>query len=164
MGRPFAYLITFTCYGTWLHGDERTSVDDDHRIYNAPKADPSVAREVHREQKLKNPPIKLDAAMRGAVDEAIRGVCDYRKWQLFTLNVRTNHVHVVVAALDVPPEKIMADFKAYATRKLREHGLVAADTKIWTHHGSTKYVWTNESLGRAITYVADAQGPDLPML
>jgi hypothetical protein len=24
---PLAYLITFRCYGTWLHGDERGSVD-----------------------------------------------------------------------------------------------------------------------------------------
>jgi hypothetical protein len=33
MGTPLAYFITFTCYRTWLHGDERGSVDDEH---NAP--------------------------------------------------------------------------------------------------------------------------------
>jgi len=27
-----AYLITFRCYGTWLHGDERGSID--RRTYN----------------------------------------------------------------------------------------------------------------------------------
>ena len=27
-----AYLITFRCYGTWLHGDDRGSVD--RRFYN----------------------------------------------------------------------------------------------------------------------------------
>ena len=24
---PLAYLITFRCYGTWVHGDERGSMD-----------------------------------------------------------------------------------------------------------------------------------------
>lgn len=24
---PLAYFITFTCYGTWLHGEKSTSVD-----------------------------------------------------------------------------------------------------------------------------------------
>ena len=27
MSDPLAYFITFTCYGNWLHGDERGSVD-----------------------------------------------------------------------------------------------------------------------------------------
>jgi hypothetical protein len=30
MDRPIAYFITFTTYGTWLHGDERGSVDKGH--------------------------------------------------------------------------------------------------------------------------------------
>ena len=25
--QPLAFLITFRCYGTWLHGDERGSID-----------------------------------------------------------------------------------------------------------------------------------------
>jgi hypothetical protein len=25
--QPLAFLITFRCYGTWLHGDERGAVD-----------------------------------------------------------------------------------------------------------------------------------------
>ena len=31
-----AYFITFRCYGTWLHGDERGSVDRFHNIYGMP--------------------------------------------------------------------------------------------------------------------------------
>jgi hypothetical protein len=43
---PIAYFISFTCYGTWLHGDERGSVDCRHNLYGTPvlPADP------HREQ------------------------------------------------------------------------------------------------------------------
>ena len=30
MREPLAYLLTWTCYGTWLHGDDRGSVDRTH--------------------------------------------------------------------------------------------------------------------------------------
>jgi hypothetical protein len=33
---PIGYLITFRSYGTWLHGDERGSVDRNHRAYGTP--------------------------------------------------------------------------------------------------------------------------------
>ncbi len=34
---PLAYFITFRCYGTWLHGDRRGSVDRFHNIYGTPR-------------------------------------------------------------------------------------------------------------------------------
>src|SRR5262249_42685946 len=34
--RPLAYLITFRCYGTWLHGDERGSTDRHRNQYGTP--------------------------------------------------------------------------------------------------------------------------------
>ena len=36
---PKAFLITFSCYGTRLHGDESGSVDRDHNAYHAPFLD-----------------------------------------------------------------------------------------------------------------------------
>ena len=33
---PLGYLITFRSYGTWLHGDERGSIDRFHNRYKAP--------------------------------------------------------------------------------------------------------------------------------
>ena len=30
---PLAYFITFRCYGTWLHGDSRSSVDRFNRRF-----------------------------------------------------------------------------------------------------------------------------------
>jgi REP element-mobilizing transposase RayT len=32
------------------------------------------------------------------VEEAIKEVCRIRRWQLWTCNIRTNHVHTVVTA------------------------------------------------------------------
>jgi hypothetical protein len=33
---PLAYFFTFRAYGTWLHGDERGSVDRFHNQYGTP--------------------------------------------------------------------------------------------------------------------------------
>lgn len=68
--RTIAYLLTFVGYGTWLHGDDRTSTDDEHNIYGTPKAEPNVVREHKHREDLPGEPVKFDAAMRGAIDEA----------------------------------------------------------------------------------------------
>jgi hypothetical protein len=34
---PLTYLITVTCHGTWLYGDERGSVDHKHNDPAAPR-------------------------------------------------------------------------------------------------------------------------------
>jgi len=52
----------------------------------------------------------------------------------------------------------MDSFKAYATRKLRETGLMNPDVKPWARHGSTPYLWTEEEVHRAIEYVDNGQG------
>ncbi len=40
MSTPLAYFITFTCCGTWLHGDERGSVDREHNTPGTPVLEP----------------------------------------------------------------------------------------------------------------------------
>ena len=49
------------------------------------------------------------------------GVC----WRL---NVRSSHVHTVVEA-EVPPERVMSDFKAYGSRRLNQMRLDEANRK-----------------------------------
>lgn len=110
---------------------------------------------------LKSPPLELDAAQREAVKEAIRQDCIIRGYELFALNVRTNHVHLVVGA-GKAPEYMMNRFKSYATRKLRAEGLVGKTDKIWSRHGSTKYLWTDQHIVSAIDYVLYGQGDKLP--
>src|SRR5215510_7022423 len=116
---PLAYLITFRCYGTWLHGDERGSVDRDHNIYATPFLPRDQQREEEGRRRLKQAPVTLDEARRIVVDKSIREVCNHRGWTLRAINVRTNHVHTVVSA-SCRPEKVLNDFKAYATRDMRK--------------------------------------------
>ncbi len=105
---------------------------------------------------LKNPAVVLNRVQRGVVELAIREVCEHRAYVLHAVNVRTNHVHSVVSA-SCKPEHVMDSFKAYATRKLREAGLLGQDVKPWARPGSTPYLWTEEEVQRAIDYVIDGQ-------
>ncbi|MBI2767326.1 MAG: transposase [Chloroflexi bacterium] len=79
-------------------------------------------------------------------------VCETRGWNLFAINVRTNHVHVVVTAT-APPERVLNDFKAWCTRRLRECGLASPGVHIWSRHGSTRHLWTDEHVAVAKHYV-----------
>lgn len=157
---PLAYLITFRCYGTWLHGDERGSVDQEHNVYGTPFLSPDKQREAEERGRLKQAPVTLDAARREAVAQAIHAVCQHRGWGLMAINVRTNHVHVVVSA-GCKPEKALNDFKAYATRAMRQGGVWQSDLSPWSEHGSRRYLWTPRHVERACDYVLHHQGDDL---
>ena len=52
----------------------------------------------------------------------------------------------------------MSDFKAWASRRLREAFGEDIDRDRWTQHGSTKYLWNDSTLAVKIIYVLDEQG------
>ncbi len=160
MSEPIAYLITFHTYGTWLHGDDRGSVNRYHNVYGTDLVPPSERLRAAEQENLEVEVIKLDAEQRRVVEAAVEGVVQYRGWTLHALHVRTNHVHVVVTT-DVEPERVMNTFKSWATRRLREARLIDPNQKVWTRHGSTQYLWKQQELMRACEYVAEHQGRDL---
>ncbi len=160
-GAPLAYLITFHTYGTWLHGSGRGSVDRDHNTPGTPLLDEDAQREHDDFIRLKHEPVTLDEKRRASVNSTLREVAEFRGWTVHALSVRTNHVHVVVSA-DAPPERVMIDFKSYATRRMVEQGLFPPETKAWTRHGSTRYLWNEHAVDAAGKYVMESQGPDLP--
>jgi REP element-mobilizing transposase RayT len=110
---------------------------------------------------MQNPPFLIGRHERPIVEAAISELCEHRTWELMAMNVRTNHVHVVLAA-GAAPERVMGDLKAYSTRAMRRAGLVAAQQKVWARHGSTRWVWDSDQVDRCVTYTLDAQGDDLP--
>ncbi len=158
---PLAFLITFRTYGTWLAGDERGSVDKYHNKYGGPRSVSSEARRSIHYSRLKSEPFILKAAARRCVEEAIREVCAFRGWVLIALNIRTNHVHLVVAAT-APSSKMLNDLKAYSTRRLREKGEWPFEHSPWVDKGSLRNLWTEDHIARAADYVINGQGDDLP--
>ena len=103
---------------------------------------------------LKCEPVVLDAARRKSVEAAIRETCALRKWTLHTINVRTNHVHVVVSIGAKRSELALNVFKANATRQM--------NYSPWVDKGSRRNLWNELSLERAIDYVINGQGDELP--
>lgn len=161
--RPLAYLITFRTFGTWLHGDERSSVDrhNGKNRYGTPKIEPNNNLNRIMTDRRPGDAFILDAECRAVVESAIKNVCSIRDYSLFALNVRTNHVHSTVSAA-AKPDAIMNAFKANATRELRDAGLVAGDQRVWSRGGSTRYLWKPVHVDRAVDYVLYGQGDDLP--
>ena len=154
---PLAYLITFTCYGTWLHGKDPFSVDRDHNVPGTPFVARDPEREKRELRRMDQPPYELDVPRRQVVLNAIREVCEYRGWELLAAHVRTTHVHVVVTSTE-SPERVMNDFKGYASRHLNEAGFENAERKRWTRHGSTPYLWKPREVEAAVHYVVHEQG------
>lgn len=158
---PLAYLITFRTYGTWLHGDERGSFDRHNNVYGQP----GIARNdtwKRIETKLQHRElVLLDAKRRASVEKAIGDNCSIRGWDLLAVNVRTNHVHTVIAA-SKSPELILNALKANATRQMREDGCWRSDSTPWAAKGSTRYLWNEKSVATAVDYVVNGQGDNLP--
>jgi len=159
---PMAYFITWRTYGTWLHGDERGSVDRYHNQFGQEKLSANEIRRKQHKAKLKSDPVTLDAARRRVVTQAISDVCGYRNWHLHAVNVRTNHAHLVTAVGALKPEVPLRDFKSYSTRALRNAGLWNFDHSPWVDGGSNRYLWTEDSLWCACNYVLNEQGVTLP--
>lgn len=158
MRRIYGYLLTWTCYGTWLHGDERGSVDDEHNGRDTPKLLPDEGRYVRSLFRMTGVPYLLDDAAREVVETVIRKHCEIRRWHLLAVNARTNHVHVVVNCNElVSPDTATDQFKAWFTRRLRENGHAGVDQEVWTEGGSGRWLTTEQSFLAAVAYVLHGQ-------
>jgi len=151
------YLITFVCYGCHLHGSEAGSVDPAHNVPGTPILEGDSARVAFAAQRMDQPPYHLDQVRRGTVLKAIQEVCAHRGWNLLAAHVRSNHVHTVVEA-EVPPGRVMSDFKAYASRHLNRISLDEPNRKRWARHGSTRWLWKPQHVSAAMQYVVAQQG------
>ncbi|MBK8304895.1 MAG: transposase [Pyrinomonadaceae bacterium] len=160
--QPLAVLITFRCYGTWLHGDERGSIDRHNNKYGDPKYPPTAHWNQISSDRLKHAPVKLDAQRRKAVEDAIRETCERRGWTLLAISVRTNHLHVVVMIGSKEPELVLIALKANATRQMRENGCWPHEHSPWSEKGSKRRLWNDRSVANAVDYVINGQGDDLP--
>ena len=156
------YFITFACYGTHLHGAESGSVDRNHNLPGTRLVDPNWQRASAEQERMAQPPYRLDESSRTTVLAALRQHCGHRGWSLLAAHVRTSHVHAIVDA-DVRPERVMNEFKAYASRELKRLDREGPDRKRWARHGSTRWLWKDSDVQQAIQYVADEQGEPLAL-
>lgn len=153
---PAGYLITFRTHASWLHGDSRGSVDRKHNVFGTAMLPPNPVRQQREASLAATPVVSLTPPERQVVQRAIEEVCAHRGWRVHAVNVRSNHVHIVVSGSE-QPERMMNAFKARATLQLRTSGLRSGECRLWARHGSTPYLWTAEQLAAACNYVVDRQ-------
>jgi len=170
-----AWLLTNTTYGTWLPGDQRgsvTSVRDlrpgekrrparfEHDLPGEPWEQAIPGLQASARQQMKGPPVYLDVEKAKAVLVQFRETATYRSWTLHAVAIMANHFHIVMQVEDDPePRKILAEFKAYASRTLnRLYGKPHSGTW-WTTNGSKRKLSDDDALASATHYVLFKQ-PD----
>jgi REP element-mobilizing transposase RayT len=154
---PYAYFITFTTYGTRLHGDQRGTVDRENNQFDTPLCKTNHNLNWHMKKQSKQSQIILTDEQRQAVLTAIKNTCQHNNWQLFAAHVRSNHIHLIVKS-GSPPEKIMSTLKSFSTKALNKQRGTKRNKTYWTRHGSTRYIWCSDFLYPAMQYVIDGQG------
>jgi REP element-mobilizing transposase RayT len=159
---PIAIFYTFRTYGTWLHGDERGSVDRHNNKYKSPRIEKNEHFKKISSDRLKHEPVLLNAARRSSVEKAIRDTCKKRGWVIYALAVRTNHGHVVTTGGCSDPDAGLTALKANATRQMREDGCWMHDHKPWAEKGSKRRLWNEKHVTDAADYVNFGQGKPLP--
>jgi REP element-mobilizing transposase RayT len=159
IGHALAYFITWTTYGTWLSGDRRGWIKKGH----AGVRPPNWRIEDQARGRMKEDAVVLTDSQRATVEQTIQAHCDIRKWDLHSVNARTNHVHVIVTA-NRDPDEVMNQFKTWCSRKLSDaaglQGTVAskAGRRHWfTEGGDKEVIYDEEHLRSAVRYVLDGQ-------
>ncbi len=156
------YFITFACYGTHLHGDEAGSVDRLHNLAGSRLLEPDTERAMSERREVIQDPYVLSPAGRAMVLAAIRRHCALRGWNLLAVHVRSTHVHAVVEA-ESRPERILNEFKSYASRELNRLESDGPGRKRWARHGSTRWLWMDDDVRQAIQYVVEEQGEPMAL-
>jgi hypothetical protein len=108
---PLAWYLTWTTYGTWLHGDSRGSYLGHRPI------PPNPELEADMRASLAGDPVYLTDAQRTIVHDALLAECPVEGWIVHAINVRTNHVHIVVSA-NRDGDKVRSRLKAIASDAL----------------------------------------------
>jgi REP element-mobilizing transposase RayT len=167
--RMRSWLLSNTTYGTWLPGDERgsvTSVRDrrpgeavgpsrlEHDLPGEPWEEPIAGLNRCARELMRGPPIYLTLPQAEALLDQLQETASHRGWTLRAVAIMANHFHIVVQVEGDPsPKKILADFKAYATRTLSERFGSPASETWWTTKGSKRKLPNDQAVNAAIHYV-----------
>ncbi len=153
-----AYYFTWANYGTWLPGDSRWWLR--HECGLQP---PDPILELEARARMTEDACLLDDEQRQLVETTIAKHCTVRQWVLHAVNCRTNHVHVVVSAV-AEPHIVREQFKAWATRRLKElersrSGIKPGEEREnwWAERGWDELIDDEESLAAVNAYVRDGQ-------
>jgi hypothetical protein len=161
------WLLTWTCYGTWLPGakqgfvgfvrDEQ-GIEVIHNIPGTPYDADMPALEAYARSKMRGAPVALDQADADALIAQYQETAHIRRWELEAASVMYNHTHVVVGVLGDPePDAILELFKSWATRAVKKLRPLPPNGTFWTEKGSTRKLPSLQALRDAVVYVVRKQ-------
>lgn len=144
-----AYFLTWTTYGTWLPGDLRGWINRHQKgiVQAADSNRQKAARTMMRQE-----PVRLNQRVRHMVDQVIRETAERHGWMVHAINVRSNHVHVVLSAYDKPIGEVLRVLKACASHSLNRK-LDTPGRRWWSRQGSMRILPSRLALEKAIVYV-----------
>jgi REP element-mobilizing transposase RayT len=163
------WFLTWRTYGTWLPGDERGFVDpilNEHGervIHNLPgtpldKDNPQLhhyAREV-----MRGSAVYLIGEQPVELFDQFQETARHRGWELLTVAILTNHVHLIVGVGGDPdPSTLLRDFKSYGSRRLNRRWTVPVSKTWWAESGSRRTLKTEESRNQAVQYILQQAEP-----
>ncbi len=151
MNDPVTYFITWTTYGTWLPGDARG-----WRKTGKGNQPPQPKLEQWCRDRLSENPVTLTESQRAEVEAVCREHARIRSWVLHAVSARSNHVHLAVTA-DKTPAVVRDQFKANATRALRQGTDPISNERVWTRGGDCEILDSDEELENVVLYITEAQ-------
>ena len=108
----------------------------------------------HARQLLKCPPIYLKLAQAERLLAQFLETAEHRGWVVHAIAIMANHYHVVIEAEERwKGDRILADLKAYGTRRLSGEFGAPASRTWWTGKGSTRKLATGRAVEDTINYV-----------
>ena len=161
----FAWLITWTTYGTWLPGDPRGNVSPvllADRRYEKRKNMPGIEWAAGDErtrnrakalQQFETAFLSADDAY--AVAESIAEAAAKRNWLIVRGAVMAAHVHVVVRDGGADSSAISRVLKGVSQARLSER--LGSSRRWWTHGGSERGLRGAEAITAALEYVANQE-------
>lgn len=162
---PFALLITWTCYGSWLPGDERGHVSNvllpeggfetKQNTTNTPIATGDAFTRERARSLQKGETVWLTPAQALETAIALVDAARKRQWRILRASVMANHVHVVITDCPDDGPAVRRVLKGVSQAALSR--LLGRVQRWWTAGGSDRYKHGSEAVTAATEYVANQE-------
>jgi REP element-mobilizing transposase RayT len=164
--KPFALLITWTCYGTWLPGDTRGYVSNTLKptggfeVRDNVPGTPYTADDPHTRQRASQrqlqPKVLLSRELARVAAEALVAAAAQRGWRILRGAIMANHMHMVVTDCPDDGQAVRRILKGNSQAALSRH--VGGIRRWWTAGGSNRYKHGEAAVEATVSYVADQSG------
>jgi REP element-mobilizing transposase RayT len=165
MDSVFAWHITWTCYGTWLPGDERGHVSNIiHRDggwepkRNTPGS-PAAAGDANMRERAralqKGETVWLTVAQAECAARAMVDAARRRGWRIMRAAIMSNHIHAVICDCPNDGPAVRRALKGVSQAELSES--LGKSQRWWTAGGSDRAKTDSIAIENAVNYVANQE-------